>query len=75
MAEYALATLEALAESAAGLAAVAEAGGATELGAFVAATQRSLETEDALFRAQRLLAALQGAGLGAAAAVQGSAAR
>lgn len=77
VAEYALATLEALAASPAGLAAVAEAGGSAELAAFVAATQRSPQTEDALFRAQRLLAALQArdAGEPAAAAAQGAAVR
>lgn len=67
MAEYALGALEALAESPAGLAAVAEAGGPAELRAFLATTQRSLDTEDSLFRARRLLAALQGEAAAAAA--------
>ncbi|KAL4437812.1 hypothetical protein ABPG77_005724 [Micractinium sp. CCAP 211/92] len=67
VAEYALGALEALAESPAGLAAVAEAGGPAELRAFLATTQRSLETEDSLFRARRLLAALQGEAAAAAA--------
>ncbi|KAL4419694.1 hypothetical protein ABPG75_006792 [Micractinium tetrahymenae] len=69
VADYALGTLEALGESPAGLAAIAEAGGQAELQAFLAATERSPETEDALFRAQRLLAALQRGGTEGAAAV------
>ena len=56
--DYAMATLEQLAGSEAGLAALAAAGGAARLGAYLSAAPRTPQSEDAVFRARRLSAAL-----------------
>lgn len=66
--EYALSALEVLAGCEAGLAAVARDGGAATLQSYLAAAERSPATEDSIFRAQRLLAAVAATAVAAAAA-------
>jgi hypothetical protein len=56
--DYALSALEALAGSEKGLAAVAADGGGAALESYLAGAERSPASEDAVARAQRLLAAL-----------------
>ncbi|KAI7839218.1 hypothetical protein COHA_007031 [Chlorella ohadii] len=56
--DYAMATLEKLADCEEGLVSLRDEGGQAALEAYLAGVQRSPMTEDAIYRAQQLLAAL-----------------